>query len=182
MNSFWNGRSIAFRLVVAVLAVEALFALLIVFLAFGYERHVQFDAFHTMVHGRADSVIGAIQDSEDAADTLIMSRQDLHLPAEDVWEALDADGRVLGQSDNWNGAILENGKVGHDGFLRATLDRRGYAVLVLQGTRLVDPGRAGRGHAASAGGVLRRSHGAGVACHPRRGASSMHRAACCCCW
>lgn len=145
MNRIWNRRSIAFRLVVAVLAAEALFALLIVFLAFGYERHVQFNAFHTMVHGRADSVIGAIQDSEDAADTLLMSRQDLHLPPEDVWEALDMDGRVLGRSDNWNGAVIQSGHVGHDGYRQTRLNRRHYAVLELHGTRFVDPDAPGGG-------------------------------------
>lgn len=138
MNSFWNRRSIAFRLIVAVIAVETLFALLIVFLAFGYERHVQFDAFHTMIHGRADSVMGAVQDSEDAADTLIMSRQDLHFPPQDLWEALDSDGRVLGRSDNWDNSAV-TGKKGRDGFLRSELNRRGYAVFQLRGTRLVDP-------------------------------------------
>jgi len=145
MNRFWNPRSIGFRLVVTVLAVEALFALLIVFLAFGYERHVQFRAFHVMVHGRADSVIGAIQDSEDAQDTLIMSRQDLRLPEEDVWEALDGDGRVLGRSENWNAAILQSGRVGRDGYLQTRLNHRHYAVLELRGTRLVDPDAHGGG-------------------------------------
>ncbi|HWE83423.1 MAG TPA: HAMP domain-containing sensor histidine kinase [Terracidiphilus sp.] len=145
MNPLWNRRSIAFRLVIAVLAVEALFALLIVFLAFGYERHVQFDAFHTMVHGRADSVIGAIQDSEDAADTLIMSRQDLHLPPEDAWEALDSDGHVLGHSDNWDGAVTQSGRVGHDGYRQTRLNHRHYALLELHGTRMVDPDARGGG-------------------------------------
>jgi signal transduction histidine kinase len=145
MNSLWNRRSIAFRLIVAVFAVEALFAVLMVFLAFGYERHVQFDAFHTMVHGRADSVMGAIQDSEDAADTLIMSRQDLHFPPEDVWEALDGDGRVLGRSDNWDDSVLEAGRRGRDGFLRFELNHRGYAVFQLRGTRFVDPDAPGGG-------------------------------------
>ena len=145
MNLSWNRLSIAFRLVVAVLAVEALFALLIVFLAFGYERHVQFDAFHTMVHGRADSVVGAIQDSEDAQDTLIMSRQDLHLPPEDLWEAQDGDGRVLGKSDNWSDTAIHEGKTGHDGYLQTRLNHRHYAVLTLRGTRMVDPDAPGGG-------------------------------------
>lgn len=145
MNGFRAGRSITFRLILAVLAVEAMFALLMVFLAFGYERHVQFDAFHTMVHGRADSVIGAIQDSEDAADTLIMSRQDLRLPAEDVWEALDSDGRVLGKSDNWDSAAMQAGRPGHDGYLETKMNRRHYAVLTLRGTRMVDPDAPGGG-------------------------------------
>ncbi|MFZ0394499.1 MAG: ATP-binding protein [Terracidiphilus sp.] len=145
MNAFWNRRSIAFRLIVAVIAVETLFALLIVFLAFGYERHVQFDAFHTMVHGRADSVMGAVQDSEDAADTLILSRQDLHFPPEDVWEALDGDGRVLGRSDNWDNSVIDTGNKGRDGFLRSGLNHRGYAVFQLRGTRMVDPDAKGGG-------------------------------------
>ncbi len=141
-----NRRSIALRLILGVLAVEALFALFIVFLAFGYERHVQFNAFGVRLHGRADSIMGAIQDSEDKQDTLLMSQQDLHLPGEAIWEALDQDGRILGQSPNWNGpsgmVVVERG---HDGTIRTTLNHKHYAVLVIHGTRLVDPDAPGGG-------------------------------------
>ena len=67
-----NPRSITARLITAVLAVELLSSILVVFLSFGYERHSHFRAFDIVLHGRADSILGAVQDAEDANDSLIL--------------------------------------------------------------------------------------------------------------
>jgi hypothetical protein len=77
-------RSIAFRLIVAVLAVELVSSVLTIFLSLGYERHTHFHSFDVMLHGRADSVLGAVQDSEDEADNVMLNQADLHLPHEDI--------------------------------------------------------------------------------------------------
>ena len=61
-------RSIAFRLIVAVLSVELLSSILVVVLSYGYERHIHFHAFDVMLHGRADSILGAVQDADDPGD------------------------------------------------------------------------------------------------------------------
>jgi len=45
LRSDRKSRSIAFRLITAVLAVEFASSLLVGFLSFGYERHIHFDAF-----------------------------------------------------------------------------------------------------------------------------------------
>ena len=97
-------RSIAFRLIVAVLAVELLSAVLVVFLSFGYERHSHFHAFDVMLHGRADSIFGAVQDAEDAQDNVMLVKADLHVPPDDIYEVYDSSGRLLGRSLNWQGA------------------------------------------------------------------------------
>ena len=73
-------RSIAFRLIFAVLAVELLSAILVVALSFGYERHIHFRAFDVMLHGRADSVLGAVQDADDPGDIVMLDQADLHIP------------------------------------------------------------------------------------------------------
>ena len=99
-------RSIAVRLVTAVLLVELLFAVLVIALSWGYERHAHFRAFDVMLRGRADSVIGAVQDAEDAADNVMLDKADLHLPAEDVYAVWDGRGRLLGSSANWSGPSL----------------------------------------------------------------------------
>ena len=166
-------RSIAFRLIVAVLAVELLSAVLVAALSFGYERHIHFRAFDVMLRGRADSVLGAVQDADDAADNVMLDQADLHLPPEDVYEVRDAAGRLLGRSSNWQGAgtwqsgsdwiTLEpthDGRGQHDGghdddsgekagprgdISRMTINGRHYRVLRMEGTRTVDPGEQGGG-------------------------------------
>src|SRR6202012_5366053 len=94
-------RSIALRLIVAVLAVELASSLLVAALSLAYERHIHFRAFDTMLRGRADSVLGAVQDAEDAEDNVMLDRAGLHLPPEDVYEVYDERGRLLGRSPAW---------------------------------------------------------------------------------
>ena len=97
-------RSIAFRLISAVLLVELVSAVLVILLALGYERHMHFRSFDVMLHGRADSVLGAVQDAEDAADNVMLNKADLHLPPDDIYEVYDGNGRLLGRSPNWQGS------------------------------------------------------------------------------
>ncbi|MGA2050506.1 MAG: sensor histidine kinase, partial [Terracidiphilus sp.] len=96
-------RSIAFRLIVAVLTVELLSSILVVVLSFGYERHIHFRAFDVMLHGRADSILGAVQDADDPDDNVILDQADLHIPPDDVYEVYEVGGRLLGRSSNWQG-------------------------------------------------------------------------------
>ncbi len=137
-------RSIAFRLIVAVLAVELASALLVVFLSLGYERHIHFHTFDIMLRGRADSVLGAVQDAEDAADNVMLDQRDLHLPSDDIYEVYDAHGRLLGRSPNWQG-IGSAPPPEQDGFSRLIVNQRHYRVLRLHGSRIVDPGEPGGG-------------------------------------
>ncbi|MDE3188827.1 MAG: HAMP domain-containing histidine kinase [Acidobacteriota bacterium] len=140
----FRSKSIAFRLISAVLLVELVSSLLVIFLSFGYERHMHFRAFDVMLHGRADSVLGAVQDAGDAADNVMLDQRDLHLPPEDIYEVYDAHGRLLGRSPNWQGS---GGAATpqQDGFSRLIINQRHYGVLRLHGSRIVDPGEPGGG-------------------------------------
>lgn len=138
-----RSRSIAFRLITAVLAVELLSSLLIGFISLGYERHIHFEAFEAMLRGRADSVLGAVQDAEDPGDNIMLDRADLHLPKEDIYEVYDEHGRLLGRSPNWQGMPLPETESHH--FLRTTVNGRHYLLLIRNGSRIVDPGDPGGG-------------------------------------
>jgi signal transduction histidine kinase len=156
-------RSIAFRLIVAVLAVELFSSILVVVLSFGYERHIHFRAFDVMLHGRADSILGAVQDAEDPDDHVILDQADLHIPPEDIYEVWDADGHLLGRSSNWQGAGNWQGKGNGQGtgnrqdgspgalnhpfgeFSQMAINGHHYRVLRIQGSRTVDPGEKGGG-------------------------------------
>ena len=139
-------RSIAFRLISAVLLVELVSAVLVVFLSWGYERHIHFHAFDVVLHGHADSVLGAVQDAEDAEDNVMLDRADLHLPPEDIYEVYDAHGRLLGRSANWPTAASAGPPAQpRDGFLHLVVNGRRYRVLLHHGSRIVDPDKPGGG-------------------------------------
>jgi signal transduction histidine kinase len=137
--------SIAFRLIAAVLLVELVSAALVIALAWGFERHNHFRSFEVMLHGRADSVLGAVQDAEDVGDNVMLDLADLHVPPEDVYEVWDGRGHLLGRSPNWQGSAGMRAP-DHNGFFRARLRDHDYRLLFMRGTRIVDPGEPGGGH------------------------------------
>ena len=141
-------RSIAFRLIAAVLAVELVSAIAVIFLSLGYERHSHFVAFEIALRGRADSVLGAVQDAEDTEGNVMLDRADLHLPPDDVYEVFDQKGRLLGRSANWQGlgpnpSFASESRRGK--FFRLVLNDRQYRVLQIHGSRIVDPAKPGGG-------------------------------------
>lgn len=138
-------RSIAFRLIVAVLAVELASSILVVVLSFGYERHIHFRAFDVMLHGRADSILGAVQDADDPADNVMLDQADLHVPPEDVYEVYDETGHLLGRSENWQGAGSWTPTRPFGDFSQLTVNGHHYRMLRIQGSRTVDPGEKGGG-------------------------------------
>jgi signal transduction histidine kinase len=138
------GKSIAFRLIAAVLAVEFASAVLVILLSWGYERHTHFRAFDVMLRGRADSVLGAVQDAEDTGDNVMLDRPDIHVPPEDLYEVWDGRGHLLGRSPNWQGSSAMAVPL-QDGITRTTFNQRPYRMLRLHGSRIVDPGEPGGG-------------------------------------
>jgi signal transduction histidine kinase len=145
MKAFLRHRSIAFRLIVAVLTVEAIAFFLVAVLSYAYESHVQFSSFEVMLRGRADSVLGAVQDAEDVADNLILDQGDLHVPAEDIWQVEDGNGRILGRSPNWQGPTGDHESFWRRGYLNFHLHHRHYLVLMQRGIRTIDPYTTGGG-------------------------------------
>jgi signal transduction histidine kinase len=136
--------SIAFRLISAVLLVEFVSAVLVILFALGYERHAHFRAFDVMLHGRADSVLGAVQDAEDPGLNVMLDLADLHVPPDDVYEVWDGRGHMLGRSANWQGSS-GNAVPEHDGPFRLRLNGHDYGLLRLHGSRIIDPGEPGGG-------------------------------------
>jgi signal transduction histidine kinase len=137
--------SITHRLIATILLVELLAALAISGAALGYERHVRFRSFDVMLRGRADSLLGAVQDAEDAQDNVMLDGTEANLPGEDIYQVQDAGGRILGHSTNWKGPGMDllNAKAGK--LLRASVRGKHYRVLRIEGLRIVDPGDKGGG-------------------------------------
>ena len=157
LKPLFHPRSIAFRLIVAVLSVELLSAVLVVALSYGYERHSHFRSFDVMLHGRVDSIVGAIQDAEDhPQDNVMLVQANLHLPPDDIYEVYDSQGRILGCSPNWQGIALDatplpppgpGAEPGHGPYQRAIVNGRHYRVLRFHGSRVIDVAEPGGGKA-----------------------------------
>ena len=97
----------------------------------------QMHAFDAMLRGRADSLLGAVHDAEDAGDNVAINPAALDLHKGDLWMARDARGPVLAHSADWVGgsdlSFPENPKP--KTFRLGAARIRG---LVLHGVRQID--------------------------------------------
>jgi signal transduction histidine kinase len=146
--------SLTRRLITIVLLIELASALCVTGVALIYERHMHFRSFDILLRGRADSLLGAVQDSEDTNDNVMLDGSEASLPADDIYEVREVNGRVLGRSANWNGLddpamAKESGKQpltreshGTDSAAIFQIPIRGeiYRVIHIGGLRVVDPG------------------------------------------
>jgi signal transduction histidine kinase len=137
--------SLTRRLVMAVLLVQLISAVSITGLAVVYERHTHFRAFDIMLRGRADSLLGAVQDAEDQGDNVMLDGTEVSLPATDIYEVIDANKRLLGRSKNWPGFEGVKVNLKEDGSFRLKLHGKRYRGIKIGGLRMVDPGDKGGG-------------------------------------
>jgi signal transduction histidine kinase len=135
--------SIKRRLIVSVLLVELVSAVCITGLAYVYERHAHLKSFDIMLRGRADSLLGAVQDAEDAEDNVMLDGSQNSLPTRDIYEVWDSRDRVLALSPNWKG--LDSSKRAADKAQILWVKDREYRAIRLDGVRIVDPGDKGGG-------------------------------------
>ncbi len=98
-----------------------------------------------MLRGRADSLLGAVQDAEDAQDNVMLDGTEVNLPGEDIYQVQDASGRILGHSPNWTGPSTDllTAKTGK--MQRVSVRGKHYRALRIEGLRIVDPGDKGGG-------------------------------------
>jgi signal transduction histidine kinase len=137
--------SIARRLIATVLLVELVSALCVIGLAWIYEKHSHFRSFDVLLRGRADSLLGSVQDAEDPADNVMLDKSDLNVPSEDIYEVRDERGRLLGRSQNWDGAAAQTLTSRADGYFTLKINGKHYRTLLLHGLRVVDPDDKGGG-------------------------------------
>lgn len=137
--------SIKRRLIAGVLLVELLSALCVTAVSLVYESHVRFHAFDIMLRGRADSLLGAVQDAEDKQDNVMLDGTEGSLPKKDIYEAWDQNQRLLGRSANWTGHDAQWLTTQTQQFQKISIAGRSYRAIRLEGLRIVDPGDPGGG-------------------------------------
>ena len=129
--------SLTRRLIIIVLLVEALLALCTTSLALFYERSQHLRTFDVMLRGRADSLLGAVQDAEDEADNIMLAPKLLDLQREDLYQVREPSGRVVGQSQQWSNQLQDyfrEGSRGHNFHFQG----HAYRGLTLHGVRQID--------------------------------------------
>lgn len=149
--------SITRRLIATVLLIELASAVCVTAVAFLYERHAHFRSFDVLLRGRADSLLGAVQDAEDVNDNVMLDGTEVSIPSQDIYEVKDATGRVLGKSSNWADSNISvradrDDRSRHraddssrETFFKAEINGNAYRVIRIDGLRIVDPGDKGGG-------------------------------------
>lgn len=138
--------SLTRRLILSLLLVQFIAALGVSGLAFLYERHEHFRALDIMLRGRADSLLGDVQDAEDKEDNVMLDGTQIALPREDLYLVQDNRGRLLGQSANWPaGLTIAATPPATPEFYRLVVAGRAFRALHIAGLRMVDPGDPGGG-------------------------------------
>lgn len=132
-------RSLTRTLVVGVLLAELLCAVCFSGVAVLHELNGRRHAFDIMLRGRVDSLLGAVQDAEDPADSVMLDRTELALPQEDIYEVTTTSGEMVGHSNDLApellGALSAHGAYGYFNF---KVNGKRYRALEQPGMRVID--------------------------------------------
>lgn len=126
------------RLLIVILALEFALAMGISFATLFFTLHEQLRAFDLRLQGRADSLLGAVQDSEDPSDNLKLDPRALDLGRKDIWLVKGEGGRIIAQSANWTPAAAM--KIRSRQPYTFHIGRKYYRGMVMHGVRTVDAG------------------------------------------
>lgn len=135
--------SITRRLVVTVLILELLSAATLIAAITVHEWSVQLEIFDTSLGATAESLMGAVQDTEDEGDNVMLDMRGVRLAKDAVFRVEDEGGKVLGSTGE--PPHLEGSASGASFFRNIRVSGRDYRFIVLNGTRIVDPGKANGG-------------------------------------
>jgi signal transduction histidine kinase len=96
-------------------------------------------AFDVMLRGRADSVLGAIQDVEDPEDNVAVDPSELTVPPRDLYQVINPSGRVLGAAPHASSAQLAVLGAQHaPGYFDFSTGGEHYRALRVNGMRVID--------------------------------------------
>ena len=119
---------------------ELFAALALVGLSVFHEARLRFRSFDIMLHGRIDSLFGAVGDAEDPADSVVLDLRNMTIPPADLYDVEEDTGHILGRSLSWPAEELKSTTPDERGFYNIRFNGHRYRFIRLQGTRIVDPG------------------------------------------
>ena len=135
--------SITRRLAGTLLILEFLSALALIGAVTIHERQVQMEAFDASLVAASESLMGAVQDAEDAGDDVLLDLRTVRISKDAVYRVLDGPEHVLGSTGNINPAF--GSPQAEAGFHNGRIGPRAYRFYTMHGSRIVDPGEANGG-------------------------------------
>jgi len=135
--------SITRRLILTVLILELVSAFALIGAITVHERQVQLKAFDASLLATAESLMGAVQDTEDESDNVMLDMRGVQLAEHAVFRVEDEQGRVLGSQGDI--PTLGLPASGAPLFRDEHVEGRSYRFLLFRGFRIVDPGKADGG-------------------------------------
>lgn len=135
--------SITRRLVITVLILELLSAVTLIGAITVHEWSVQLQIFDGSLVANAESLMGAVQDTEDEGDNVMLDMRGVRVAKDAVFRVEDERGKVLGFAGE--PPQLETTASAGPVFRNTKLRGRDYRFLVTHGTRIVDPGKVNGG-------------------------------------
>jgi signal transduction histidine kinase len=129
--------SLTRRLISTVLLLELALALCTTAATLLYEQRQRLRSFDVMLRGRADSLLGAVRDAEDAGDNVMLYPNAIDLQRDDLWEVREPSGRVVAHSSTWNPSVEPAIEAsGRSNDFRS--GGRSYRGLAIHGIRQID--------------------------------------------
>lgn len=128
-------RSLVRRATLAVLGIELACAIGLASIAIWHERETRLGALDAVLGGRADSLIGAVQDAEDPQDNVTIDPEEFSPPSGDEYAVYNPDGRLVGTSKGDLSAVSLRDRDGI-GNLRSVGHH--FRVLQRRGLRIID--------------------------------------------
>jgi signal transduction histidine kinase len=131
--------SLSRQLIVGVLLAELLCAGVFSGVSIGHEMHGRRRAFDVMLRGRADSLLGAVQDAEDPEDNVTVDPTELAVPKQDAYVVLSPSGKIVGESPTSAASILVSQGASHKaGYFNFKAKDDYFRALRLDGIRVID--------------------------------------------
>ena len=131
--------SLSRQLIAGILLAELLCAALFSAVAVEHEMHGRRRAFDVMLRGRADSLLGAVQDVEDPDDNVAVDPTELVLPKQDIYRVINPAGRVLGETPGATQDVLAGLAAPHNaGYFTFKANGEYYDAIRFEGMRVID--------------------------------------------
>lgn len=130
-----KSQSLVRRATIAVVGIELACAVGLASTAIWHERETRLHALDASLGGRADSLLGAVQDAEDPQDNVKIDPDEFSPPASDEYAVYNADGRVVGTSQGDLSAVAMSDK---DGIRSFRSNGHHFRVLQRRGMRIID--------------------------------------------
>jgi signal transduction histidine kinase len=140
MKSTSRSTSLVRRATVAVLGIELLCGLGFSAAALLHEREARWHALDMMLHGRTDSLIGAVQDAEDPQAHVIIDPEEFSPARDDEYAVYDPNEKLIGGSQPALDVVpLQQ----HDGMRNVSSGGLSYRVLQRHALRIIDRAETG---------------------------------------